>query len=282
MSLFCENARNLSEYPIGVFGETRDEKTTPLIRCLQWGEKVPDGEKDVASQSARELIDSAVPGRLRVAFLPNCCMSSSPADVKEHKELIRNYSIPSEVLAERMRSVNHAFGSSTTASGDAEIAWCHFLCRRIDVRENKLQNFGYLRNDQGGQSQGKGALSLWIMCDFFLHAAKDGTVTLLCFGAPERIVKRFDEALVKDSWPDAIKEPYLLFGIVFDELHGLFDGLSGNLARALRRVEESAINQAGAPQLSFRDLHEVQKYTRSSDPSQSPSANRPPTETASS
>jgi hypothetical protein len=259
MSAFCEDGRKVIQYPDGIFGEPRDEKS-PLVRCLQWASNIQDNERDVDYNSAKELIDTTTPDRLRVVFLANCCEKTSGSDLEEFMKLFRHYAVPSEVLTERMRSVNHAFGSSTAIGTDAEIAWCHFLCRRIDVRGAKIQNFGYLRNEQGGQTQSSSALNLWIMCDFFLHVASDKVVTLLCFGAPEGIVERFERLLKQSSWNDILQEPYLLFAIIFDELHGLFDTLSKDLAFALRRVEEAAINKAGAPQLSFRDLHEVQKY----------------------
>jgi hypothetical protein len=259
MSAFCEDSRKVTLYPKGIFGEPRDEKS-PFLRCLQWASNIQDSERDVDFHSAKELIDTAAPSRLRVVFLSNCSEKTSKPDLEEFRKLFRHFAVPSEVLTERMRSVNHAFGSSTAVGTDAEIAWCHFLCRQIDVRGAKIQNSGYLRNEQGGQNQTSSALNLWIMCDFFLHVASDKAVTLLCFGAPNGIVNRFEELLKKTTWNDVLQEPYLLFTITFDELHDLFDTLSKKLAFALRKVEEAAINQAGAPQLSFKDLHEVQKY----------------------
>jgi hypothetical protein len=259
MSAFCEDSRNVKLYPKGIFGEPRDEKSS-FLRCLQWASNIQDSERDVDFHSSQELIDTAAPSRLQVAFLSNCSDKTSKPDLEQFRKLNEHFAVPSEVLTERMRSVNHAFGSSTAVGTGAEIAWCHFLCRQIDVRGAKIQNFGYLRNEQGGQNQTSSALNLWIMCDFFLHVESNKTVTLLCFGAPDSIVNRFEELLNKPSWNDVLQEPYLLLTIVFDELHDLFDTLSKKLAFALRKVEEAAINQAGAPQSSFKDLHEVQKY----------------------
>lgn len=256
MSAFCEDSRKVTLYPEGIFGEPRDEKT-PFLRCLQWASNISDAERDVSFQSAQELIDPVAPKRLRVVSLQTCSKETSVPDRLEFKKLYKHYGVPSEVLTERMRSVNHAFGSSTAVGTDAQIAWCHFLCRQISVQDAKIQNSGYLRNEQGGQN--KSAPKLWIMADFFLHIANDEVVTLLCFGATDEIVRRFEELLDKSSWNDILEEPYLLWAIVFDELHEFFDDLSKKLGFALRRVEEAAINQAGAPQLSFKDLHEVQK-----------------------
>jgi hypothetical protein len=224
---------------------------------------VQDSERDLNFQSAKELTDTAAKNRLRVVFMPNCSQATSGPDVQEFKKLFKYYSVPSVVLTERMRSVNHAFGSSQAIDSEAQISWCHFLCRQIDVRGSKIQNFGYLRDEKGGQSQKSNAFNLWIMCDFFLHVAEDKSVTLLCFGVPNLVLQRFEKLLVKNSWKDVLQEPYLLFVIVFDELHEIFDSLSKVLALALRRVEEAAISQAGAAPLSFQQLHETQKWVLS-------------------
>jgi hypothetical protein len=260
MSAFCEDDESTAKYPQGIYGKPRLERS-PLIQCLQWGDDVQDSERSINFQSAKELTDTAAKNRLRVVFMPNCTQSTSGPDVQEFKKLFKYYSVPSVVLSERMRSVNHAFGSSQAIDSEAQISWCHFLCRKIviDVRGSKIQNFGYLRDEKGGQSQKPSALNLWIMCDFFLHVAEDKSVTLLCFGVPDPVILRFEKLLVKSSWKDVLQEPFLLFVIVFDELHEVFDSLSKMLALALRVVEETAISHAGAA-LSFQQLHEAQKW----------------------
>ncbi|GAB7329926.1 hypothetical protein MBLNU13_g01631t1 [Cladosporium sp. NU13] len=255
MSGFCEDDRKVAEYPKGIFGEPRDEKS-PFIRCLQWASNIKDSERDIDLHSAKELIDTEHPNRLRVVLLTNCSQKTSGPDLEEFMKLYKHYSVPSEVLTERMRSVNHSFGSATAIGTDAEIAWFHFLCRQVEG--SGRQAFTYLRNDQGGQNQSSGALSLWITCDFFLHVAKDKTVTLLCFGAPKGAIQRFEKLRENRFWEDALHEPYLLFAIIFDELHEMFDGLSKVLAVAIRKVEETAIKQARAPQ-QWSLMHGAQK-----------------------
>jgi hypothetical protein len=100
---------------------------------------------------------------------------------------------------------------------------------------------------------------LWITCDFFLHVTKDKTVTLLCFGAPKEVVQRFEELRENKFWDDVLHEPYLVFAIIFDELHDMFDLLSKKLGYAIRTVEEAAIKQARAPQ-QWALMHGAQKY----------------------
>ena len=256
MSGFCEDDRKVAEYPKGIFGEARDEKS-PFIRCLQWASNIQDAERDVDFHSAKELIDSARPNCLRVVLLTNCSQKTSGSDLQEFMKLYKHYSVPSEVLTERMRSVNHSFGSTTAIGTDAEIAWFHFLCRQVEG--SARQAFTYLRDDKGGMNQTSGVLSLWITCDFFLHVAKDKAVTLLCFGAPKGVVQRFEKLRENRFWGDVLHEPYLLFAIIFDELHDVFDELSKVLAVAFRKVEEAAIKEARAPQ-QWALMYGVQKY----------------------
>jgi len=261
MSAFCEDYESVAKYPQGIFGKPRPENS-PLIRCLQWGDNVQGSERDVTFQSAKELTDKASNDRLRVVFMPNCTRETTLPDVQEFKKIFKYYSVPSDVLTERMRSVNHAFGSSQAIESEAHISWCHFLCRQIDVHGSKIQDYGFLRDETGEQSQSD-VSKLWIMCDFFLHVSKDKRVTLLCFGVPDLVVHRFERLLTKTSWGDVLQEPYLLYAIVFDELHEIFDSLSKVLTTAFKKVEGAVIGQASAPPLNFRQLHEIQKYVSS-------------------
>jgi hypothetical protein len=82
---------------------------------------------------------------------------------------------------------------------------------------------------------------------------------LLCFGAPKEVVQRFEELRENKFWDDVLHEPYLVFAIIFDELHDMFDLLSKKLGYAIRTVEEAAIKQARAPQ-QWALMHGAQKY----------------------
>ena len=128
------------------------------------------------------------------------------------------------------------------------------------MRGSKIQNFGYLCDEKRDLSQTSSALNLWIMCDFFLHVAEDKSVTLLCFDAPNSVVLRFGNLLTKTSWTDVLEEPYLLFVIIFDELHEILDSISITLGSPLRKVDGAANDQAGSPLLNLRHMHEVQKW----------------------
>jgi hypothetical protein len=104
MLAFCEDDAQIAKYPNGIVDEPR-EHGAPFIQCLQWDtiERQGSGRHFPDAQS---LIDMAE-GRqsaLRVVFLPVRPAKNCEAEAKCFKKLIDYYSIPSAVLAERMRS----------------------------------------------------------------------------------------------------------------------------------------------------------------------------------
>jgi hypothetical protein len=133
------------------------------------------------------------------------------------------------------------------------------------------QDLGYLRH---GTENGQKAdpSKMWTMCDFFLHVkpavagnSEPKTVTLLCFGAPDEVVQRFISLQDKASWKETLAEPYLLFDVLFDELHGVFDKAVWELGKAVNPEEKLALERADGDgkhksSASFLNLHNIQKY----------------------
>jgi hypothetical protein len=287
MLAFSEDDYQTSRYPSGIFDEPRAGR--PFVQCLQWDAHQPDGNFPNLQQlpDVQPLIRLAETRQsaLRVVFLPLRPAIDHEGEHKCFKKLIDFYSIPSAVLVERMRRVSYSFGSSTLPETDEEIAWCHFLCRNVDVKNGKIQDLGYLNDEQ--ENHGHTPSSLWTMCDFFLHvrpkaSEPDGAkkaVTLLCFGAPEAVFERFRRLPRKENvWTKAIEEPYLLFDILFDQLHEVFDDKVWHLSEAIRPEEKTALQRAARfasddskdkqqpkdqsrlEETDFQNLHNIQKY----------------------
>jgi hypothetical protein len=109
------------------------------------------------------------------------------------------------------------------------------------------------------------------MYDFFFHVSPASTescdsriVTLLCFGAPNEVHRRFVHLLGQMSWKDVISEPYLLFDVLFDELYGVFDDAVWELSKAVNPEEKMALERAGGDEklecsLNFQNLYNIQK-----------------------
>jgi len=229
--------------------------------------------------TAKSLVDKAQTSKasLRVAFLPIVPKVDQKDTDKDETvdfgNLIKHFQIPSAVLAERMRSVGYSFGSKTCRDGN-EVAWTHFLCRNVILSDdNVIEDLGYLDH---GNDNGKmpSPSEMWTMCDFFLHITPVTTwetkdqrkVTLLCFGAPKEVVHRFERLLIEDTWNELPEEPYLLFDILYDELHQLFDGAVAKLRQAVKPQEKAALERAGSSvavsggDLDLQSLHNIQKY----------------------
>lgn len=276
MSQFCEDKTQVAVYPDGIFAE---ERGALCIRCLQWGVSLQEEERNYTLPTAQSLVDSArnPKAALRIAFLPIIPkVDNKDVDTDETEDfrtLIKHFQIPSAVLAERMRSVGYSFGSKTCRD-KTEIAWSHFLCRNVILSaDNVIEDLGYLDhgNDSGKMPSPN---EMWTMCDFFLHIGPRATletdnqrnITLLCFGAPEQVVRRFQSLQDEETWHDVLEQPYLLFDIIYDELHQLFDSAVAKLRQAVKPQEKAALERAGShtstqeADLDLQSLHNIQKY----------------------
>jgi hypothetical protein len=268
MSVFCEDVRELEKYPNGLIGKPRGHGV-PLIECLQWS----DTEQGIFSFANVEGFTAAEPASqytLRVAFLPIAPVSGDLNEAEEFRTLFKHYSFPSAVPAERMRNVGLAFGTTKNRQDRSEGAWFHFLCRKVEIEHGIVQDLGYLKHGNEDR-QRPDPSKLWTMCDFFLHSSPASNescdsriVTLLCFGAPDEVLRRFVHLLGQTSWKDVISEPYLLFDILFDELHGVFDDAVWELSKAVNPEEKMALERAGGDarqecNLNFQNLHNIQK-----------------------
>lgn len=276
MSQFCEDKTQIAIYPDGIFAE---ERGALCIRCLQWGDDLQEEERNLTLPTAQALVDTAQGSKaaLRVAFLPIIpkvdAKDLDTDETEDFRTLVKHFQIPSAVLAERMRSVGYSFGSKSYRDR-SEIAWSHFLCRNVILSEdNVIEDLGYLDhgNDNGKMPSPN---EMWTMCDFFLHTSPHATletdggrnVTLLCFGAPEQVVRRFHRLQNEDAWHDVRDQPYLLFDIIYDELHQLFDSAVAKLRQAVKPQEKAALERAGSHAssqeagLDLQSLHNIQKY----------------------
>jgi hypothetical protein len=276
MLTFCEDDAQIANFPNEIVDEPR-EPDAPFIQCLQWdtSERQHGAENQPRDlPDAQSLIDLAEERQraLRVVSLPIRPASYSEEEPQGFEKLIEYYSIPSAVLAERMRTVTCSFGNLTLAKRNAEVSWCQFVCRNVDVKDGMVQDLvAYLDEDQGKPCLAPRALGS--TCHFYLHVRHESTegsgyekaVTLLCFDAPREVVHRFQRLLHnRDAWCEILLEPYLLFDVLFDELHDFFDKKVWNLSAAVSPEEKSALMRADTlgsvgGKIDFQSLHNTQK-----------------------
>ena len=184
------------------------EQTESLnLRVLEWrhsdDQDHHEERTDVTLSSASSLIardtEEGTSWPLRIVFAPRDAKHS--AEHRAVRLLYQHYDIPSSFTLLKTTSPTHAFGHRKGLKDpNVEIAWTRFLCKDIlpldtQHHEDFHDNFR------------------WIVCDTFLHVrkhkneAEKKSVTLLSFGAPPKVVQRFERLLASEAWPMLCRSP---------------------------------------------------------------------------
>lgn len=81
----------------------------------------------------------------------------------------------------------------------------------------------------------------WFRSGFFLNSQRvpgaEATVTLICFGAPLEIERRFKVLTLNLAWEKALRDPFVLFYIIFDELYLQLDSVAWKLSEIFGSME---------------------------------------------
>lgn len=233
------------------------------LRVLEWrrsDDHVQHERSDVILTSASGLIsrDTESDCPLRIVFAPRDAKHS--AEHKAVRLLHSHYDVPSSFTLIKTTSPTHAFGHRKGLKDpNVEVAWTRFLCKDIlpldtQHHEDFHDNFR------------------WIVCDTYLHVRKrkddeaKNSVTLLFFGAPPKVVQRFERLSGSEAWADAVQEPYILLALVYEQLFLLLDNAAWTLAGWFRSKERSALNSVRQESSShveatdFATLHEIAKH----------------------
>ncbi|KAM0706984.1 hypothetical protein Q7P35_006315 [Cladosporium inversicolor] len=246
------------------------EQTESLnLRVLEWRHSDDQDHQDhheqrtditltsASSLIARDAEETSCP--LRIVFAPRDAKHS--AEHRAVRLLYPHYDIPSSFTLLKTTSPTHAFGHRKGLKDpNVEIAWTRFLCKDIfplDTQHHEAFHDNFR----------------WIVCDTFLHVrkhkdeAEKKSVTLLFFGAPPKVVQRFERLLGSDAWADAVQEPYVLLALVYEQLFLLLDKAAWTLAGWFRSKERSALNSVRqdcpshvVEATDFATLHEIAKH----------------------
>lgn len=239
------------------------------LRVLEWRHSNDDNQlarTDITLTSASALIardtENACP--LQIVFAPRDAKHS--AEHRAVRLLYRHYDVPSSFKLIKTNSPTHVFGHRKGLKNpNVDVAWTRFLCKDIlpldtQHHEDFHDNFR------------------WIVCDTYLHVRKHKdddskkSVTLIFFGAPPKVIQRFERLLASDAWADAVQEPYILLALVYEQLFLLLDKAAWTLAGWFRSKERSALNSSSVRQDSpspshhiveatdFATLHEIAKH----------------------
>ena len=229
------------------------------LRVLEWRSGDHEQRTDTTLTSASDLVsrDTESDCPLRVVFAPRDAKHS--AEHRAVRLLHSHYDVPSSFALIKTTSPTHAFGHRKGLEDpNVEVAWTRFLCKDIlpldtQHHEDFHDNF------------------CWIVCDTYLHVRKrkdepKNNVTLLFFGAPPKVVQRFERLLGSEAWADAVQEPYILLALVYEQLFLLLDKAAWTLAGWFRSKERTALNSVRQESSShveatdFATLHEIAKH----------------------
>ena len=230
------------------------------LRVLEWHSGDHEQRTDTTLTSASDLItrDTESDCPLRIVFAPRDAKHS--AEHRAVRLLYSHYDVPSSFTLIKSTSPTHAFGQRKGLKDpNVEVSWTRFLCKDIlpldtQHHEDFHDNFR------------------WIVCDAYLHVRKHkddeakNSVTLLFFGAPPKVVQRFERLFGSEAWADAVREPYILLALVYEQLFLLLDKAAWTLAGWFRSKERSALNSVGqesSPHVEatdFATLHEIAKH----------------------
>lgn len=62
-------------------------------------------------------------------------------------------------------------------------------------------------------------------------------VTFLCFGSPESLERRFEQLRRRWAWEQALREPYMIFHVVLDELYQQLHEMASRLSDVFGDME---------------------------------------------
>jgi hypothetical protein len=273
MSHFCEDERIWDRFA----GRWKNSTGHRLrVRVFEWTDHTREVGDEIM-ETVPELLSGDRTSNVRLRIAVVAPSPSSAPELEDFKALFEYYSCPTAPLMERIQSVTHSFGSSTSWDGLTEVSWCHFLAKEVTAEPTndglRIVDYGILREQN--RKAGDQASSSWIISNVILHVRRARMqnpekeniecVTLLCFGPPPSLISRFEVLLKNPSWRDVLAEPYLLYGIVFEEYCLLIDRMSWTLADVFRGYEQSTLGRAKGDDtetlaVDFTGLHNVSKH----------------------
>ncbi|KIN06864.1 hypothetical protein OIDMADRAFT_68277, partial [Oidiodendron maius Zn] len=176
---------------------------------------------------------------------------------------------PTGFLSERLQSVTHSFGSRKESDGNLinYCSWFHSLCKNINIEKDKNWQ-PKIKNPVSIPYQNAKELSQadfsWLRSGFFLNLQRGPdtktTVTLICFGAPLEIERRFKNLTLNLARDEVLQDPFILFYIIFDELYLQLDSIAWKLGEVFGNMETVAEPRSTADRIDFVGLHNVSKH----------------------
>lgn len=262
-------------------GQTSTQRHKLSMRVFQWRRGQPQGQKLIIE--GPEKLISCGPADLSILFTELDLFETPRA--QGMLALFKHFDVPDAFVGERLNSVTHSFGNYEWEG--VEFSWLHSLCKNVEVEERTIgRNKAHKIKTQLAHARGRALRQ----ADYSWHRSaylckveprnisvnvSRGTignssteqskrVTFLCFGAPGSLERRFEKMYQRWDWEQALREPYIIFQVVLDELYQQIDEMSQRLSGVFGDIEHTILSQAELPttvaeEVDFLELHTVAK-----------------------
>ncbi|CAA9963898.1 hypothetical protein P3342_009728 [Pyrenophora teres f. teres] len=267
------------------------------LHLLEWCADAAPGREKNGLRSIGQL-ERESRGTVRVIFAPQDI--PTPNNTEGLIDLFEACGIPSAFVDESLQGVSQSFAARNDIDGTAFV-WFHFLCKTVAVVDNQIvhiendEDVGSSQSDirRMAQLQSQAnfswmkpgiVLKIWEQQAIDEKPARTSTsdsentltapgaqtrVDLFCFGAPSTLHQRFQDLLATANRRDILDDPYLLLGVVFEEMYKVLDGTVWAVAEIFGLSEtqtlELAVKPGQAteklPKTHFTGLHNLAKHT---------------------
>lgn len=116
-------------------------------------------------------------------------------------------------------------------------AWFHFMCKNLEIQADAFGNPSVAGNRSQADWQ-------WIKSGFFLKwgpvnsVTRKPSVTCICFAASAALEQRFQMLLSKPHCDQILKDPYVVFGVILEQLFVQMDSQVWNVLSVFRQIEQ--------------------------------------------
>ncbi|KAJ4287566.1 hypothetical protein N0V90_012269 [Kalmusia sp. IMI 367209] len=182
--------------------------------------------------------------------------------------------IPSSFILESLSGVSQSFGSQTNADG-ARNLWFHFLGKHVERQEEN----GQVRIVHAGQYMSQDN-PIWTKTGVVLRVKRPETssssisastdcsahLEIYFFGAPPTFVERLQHIKEQASCKEMLEDPYMLVGVLIEEMHKLLDEAGWGVAHSFRPIETNTLKGAeedtfmNGKEVKFGGLHNLAKH----------------------
>ncbi|XWX01582.1 hypothetical protein V2A60_009610 [Cordyceps javanica] len=236
MAVGIENPAFVAEYAAAVAAdwENSSEDGNNLFQLLTWQR---GKSSSVITGAALDEVASRLDGSdLAIIFAPR----DQPQHLPCFPQLCSLLGIPSQFVSESLQSVTHSFGLRRLANG-THTSWLHLLSNvSSDPQQHtSWARFGVVMTVSPVPSKGR------------------NRVVMICFEAPEAFCRSVSSLVRSNDWQDVLKDPYLLYAMVFEAWYEVVD--NGTWNDIFQQAQSLSKNQTAPLAIDYERIHHIAK-----------------------